>query len=62
MEVELLLDNLLIKIDGEIGPMLVTSPNTQVNWVGGAKHIVAWTVNRTMKYAILSIYYYRWME
>lgn len=40
-------DNLLIKIDGEIGPMLVTSPNTQVNWVGGAKHIVTWTVNRT---------------
>jgi hypothetical protein len=40
-------DNILIKIDGEIGPMLVTAPNTQVIWTSGAKQTVTWTVNRT---------------
>ncbi len=40
-------DSVSIFIDGNIGPMAITSPNTPVNWTGGAKHIVNWTVNRT---------------
>jgi len=40
-------DSVSFMIDGSMGPMAIIAPNTQVNWTGGTKRTVTWTVNKT---------------
>ncbi len=40
-------DDVLLSVDGNSGPFLVTAPNTAVRWAGGSRQTVTWSVNNT---------------
>ncbi|MGH9848676.1 MAG: BACON domain-containing protein, partial [Blastocatellia bacterium] len=40
-------DSVLLNIDGNSGPFLVTAPNTAVSWTAGSAQTVTWSVNNT---------------
>ncbi|MEN3334181.1 MAG: hypothetical protein V7641_3546 [Blastocatellia bacterium] len=40
-------DSIVLTVDGNSGPFLVTAPNTAVTWTGGSTQTVTWSVNNT---------------
>jgi hypothetical protein len=40
-------DDMVVHVDGSSGPFKVTTPNTNVTWQAGTKHVVKWNVANT---------------
>ncbi len=40
-------DSIVLTVDSDSGPFLVTVPNTGVTWAGGSSQTVTWSVNNT---------------